>query len=162
MGWIGADLTALDALARRFEATSEACRSHARAVVTSAATTVDGFTTAMAALERDARALSTEIGVSVVAVRDQAAATTWTGANRLRQDELLATFETDVGGFQAAIDAFLGDAAAIVGGSLTATIDAMRTEVERAGATAAEAADGFARHVDGQRRSFDAVLNGAW
>ena len=76
MGLIGADLAAMDGLTRRFATTSEACQAHARSVVASATSTVERFTTTMTALERDAQALSADIGRSVVTLRGQADATT--------------------------------------------------------------------------------------
>lgn len=161
MGWIGADLAALDGLTRRFVTTSEACQDHGRSVVTVATTTVERFATAMTTLERTARALSEDIGASILTLRTQSEATSWTGTNRTRQDELLAAYEADVTGLQGAIDAFLLDAAGIVGGSLNPTIEGLRNDVERAATATAGAADGFARRVEAQRRSFDAVLNGA-
>jgi hypothetical protein len=115
----------------------------------------------MAALERDALALNTDIGASVAALRTQAEATTWTGANRLHQDQLLATFETDVLAIQTSVEAMLTDAHGIVAGALNPTIEGLRADVEVAGADAGAAAESFAAGVNRQRHSFDLVLNGA-
>ena len=160
MAWIGADLAGLDVLARRFTTTSEACRSHAGTVARTAERVVEQFTTAMAALERDAAALNTDIGVSVAALRTQADATTWTGANRLRQDQILVAFETDVAAIQTSVEALLADASGIVAGALTPTLDGLRADIEVAGAGASSSAEAFAINVGRQRQSFDLVLNG--
>ncbi|MFV0308327.1 MAG: hypothetical protein ACK5OX_11350 [Desertimonas sp.] len=161
MGWIGADLAALDALATRFTTTSEACRSHAQAIATKAHDTVDDFARAMADLDREARVLHGDIGTSVAALRTQADATTWTGTNRVRQDEILAVYEADVTALQTSIDTFLGDAGTIVAGSLTMTVGSLQTDVTTSGETLVGTAEAFSTDVARQRRSFDAVMNGA-
>ena len=160
MAWIGADLAGLEILARRFTTTSEACRAHADAVARTADRVVEQFTTAMTALERDATALSADIGTSVAALRTQADTTSWTGANRSRQDHILIAFESDVVAIRTSIEALVADAGVIVAGSLTPTLSGLRDDVAVAGAGASTAADAFAASVSGQRQSFDVVLNG--
>jgi len=160
MAWIGADLVALDGLARRFGVTSEACRAHAEDVARTAGVVVEQFTDAMAALERDAAALNADIDTSVAALRTQADATSWTGANRVRQDEILLAHESDVVAIRTSIEALVADAAGIVGGSLNPTLDGLRDDVTVAGTASSAVADTFAASVARQRQSFDLVLNG--
>ncbi|MGB0111638.1 MAG: hypothetical protein WBP59_00315, partial [Ilumatobacteraceae bacterium] len=60
----------------------------------------------------------------------------------------------------AAIDSFVDEASSVVNGALTTTMTELKTNTETSGARAGEAASGFARSVESQRASFDAVLNG--
>lgn len=161
MGWIGADLAAMDTLATRFTTTSEACHTHAQAIVTKAQDLVDDFSRAMSDLDREARVLHGDIGISVAALRTQADDTTWTGANRARQDEILSTYESDVTALRTSIDTFLVDAAGIVSGSLTTTVNGLQSDVTTSGEALVGTADAFSVHVARQRQSFDTVMNGA-
>lgn len=160
MGWIGGDLGAMDALASRFRTTSDECQHHASAIVRRAAAALDEFTTEMTALDTDARTLNNDIGERMATLRAQADATTWTGANRARQDEIITELESDISGVRGAVDTFATAASEVVNGSMTAALTEMQDDVRRSGDRAVDAAASFARRVAAQSDAFDLVMNG--
>lgn len=160
MGIIGGDLAAMEALAGRFLSTSDRFAATSGHLVARAQAAAERFGAEMAGLDRDARQLSTEIGQALARLRQQAAATTWTGANRARQDALLDALDDDIVRLRTAIDTFGDEAGTIVRGSLTPGLSAMQEQVATAGSSAQRVAASFATGVTAQRNAFDLVMNG--
>jgi len=160
MGWIGGDLGAMDALASRFRMTSQECQDHADSIVRRAEAALEEFTTEVTSLDTDARALSEDIGERMVTLRTQADNTTWTGANRDRQNEIIGLLETDISAVRTSVDTFASRASDVVNGSLTEALTEMQSDVRRSGVQGVGAADSFARSVAAQRNAFDLVMNG--
>lgn len=160
MGWIGGDLGAMDALASRFRSTSHECQNHADSIVRRAEAALEELTTEMTALDTAARALSEDIGERMATLRTQADNTTWTGANRHRQNEIIALLEADITGVRTSVDTFATRASDVVNGSMTSALTEMQGDVRRSGNQAVGAAESFARSVAAQRNAFDLVLNG--
>ena len=70
--------------------------------------------------------------------------------------------ETDVVAIQTSVEALVADAAGIVAGSLTPTLDGLRADIEVAGAgVECGRPRRSPANVARQRQSFDLVLNGA-
>jgi len=160
MGWIGGDLGAMDALASRFRSTSQECQNHADSVVRRAEAALEEFTTEMTSLDTAARALSEDIGERMATLRTRADDTTWTGANRDRQNEIIALLEADITGVRTSVDTFASRACDVVNGSMTSALTEMQGDVRRRGNQAVDAAESFAGSVAAQRNAFDLVLNG--
>ena len=121
-----------------------------------------GSRTRCTLLERDAALLNADIGTSPWrALRTQADATSWTGFERVRQDEIdLFADEADAAAIQTSIEALVADAAGIVAGLLNPTLDGLRDDITVAGT----ASSAVAVRARGERRPpapvVDLVLNG--
>lgn len=157
---IGGDLAAMASLAQRFRVTGESFLANASAIVRRTDGALGEFRDTVTLLERDAQALNGDIGEILRGLRRQAESTVWTGANRARQDELLALMEQDIVGVQTAISAFTAEALDVVNGSLTPAIATMQQDITRAGDRALHIAGAFAHGVAAQRDAFDLVMNG--
>lgn len=160
MPMIGGDLGAMDALARRFDAAGLEFRQHGRDLVQRVADAIDRFTSEMTTLEADARTLDEEIGAALGALRAQAAATAWTGAHRVAQEQALESLEADILGVRASIERFLVECADAVHGALGTRLADLQAAVDDAGRQAEHVAGSFAAGVARQRVAFDLVMNG--
>lgn len=160
MPMIGADLAAMDALARRFDLAGTAFRAESQALVDRATDALDAFTAELARFGGEARALDAEIGTAVGRLRSQADATEWTGIHRQGQEHALVALEHDVLGVRGAIEGLVEESRHVVNGTLAARLGDTQRQVAAAGDRAELIATSFARAVAHQRQAFDLVLNG--
>lgn len=160
MAMIGGDLGAMAALARRFQTAGETFQGQTGNIASRVDAALQEFVEAMRTLDGEARELANEINGEMVRLNGMAASTSWTGTNRERMDGVVATLDDDIVRIRAAIEAFVDEASSVVNGSLTSSLNQLRTNVEQAGTQAATIASGFSGSVDGQRAAFDQVMNG--
>lgn len=158
---IGGDLGAMSALGQRFGQAGETFQSTSTTIATNVSDALDQFVEQMRALDGEARGLADEIGAEMARLDGQAAGTEWTGANRDQMDSIVATLDDDIVRIKAAIESFVDEASAVVNGSLTSTMNDLRSNVETSGNKALQVSSNFQTGVEGQRRSFDSVMNGA-
>ena len=160
MPMIGGDLGAMSALSQRFSAAGANFQTQATGVARGVDDALSEFTSQMRSLDAEARALAEEINAEMVRLNGQAAATTWTGANRTRMDGVIAGLDDEIVAIKTAIENFATEASAVVNGALTTTMTTLRGNVEKSGANTQTISNNFSTNVEAQRASFDRVMNG--
>lgn len=160
MPMIGGDLGAMSALSQRFSSAGANFQTQATGVARGVDDALAEFTSQMRGLDAEARALAEEINAEMVRLNSQAASTTWTGANRTRMDGVIAGLDDEIVAIRTAIENFATEASAVVNGALTTTMTTLRSNVETSGANTQTISNNFSTNVEGQRASFDRVMNG--
>jgi len=157
---VGGDLAAMSALASRFASAGETFQSQSSSIASRVDRALQEFVAEMRGLDAEARALADEITAEMVRLNGQAQSTTWTGSNRTAMDAAVAALDDDIVAIKGAIEGFMGEASTVVNGALTTEMTELRSNTEKSGGAALDVATGFARSVEGQRASFDSVMNG--
>lgn len=156
---VGGDLGAMSALAQRFGVAGETFQSQSSSIASRVDRAMQEFVDQMRTLDGEAQALAEEINSEMTGLNGQAHSTTWTGTNRATMDTAVASLDDDIVAIRAAIENFMGEASTVVNGSLTTAMSELRSNTEKSGAQAMDVATGFSRSVEGQRASFDSVMN---
>lgn len=156
---VGGDLGAMSALAQRFGLAGDTFQTQSAAIAGRVDRALHEFVDQMRSLDNEARALADEINLEMTRLDVQARSTTWTGTNRTTMDTAIAALDDDIVAIRAAIENFMDEASSVVNGSLTTQMTELRSNTETSGAQSLDIATGFSRSVEGQRASFDAVMN---
>lgn len=150
----------MTSLAQRFNGAGETFVSQTTGISGSVDRALEAFVEQMRALDGEARMLADEINAEMARLDGQARNTTWTGGNRQKMDGIVASLDDDIVRIKAAIEGFVDEASTVVNGSLTTTMNELRTNAQTAGSRAGEVASGFSRSIESQRANFDQVMNG--
>jgi hypothetical protein len=156
---VGGDLGAMSALAQRFGRAGDTFQTQSAAIAGRVDRALHEFVDQMRGLDNEARVLADEIHLEMTHLNGQAHSTTWTGTNRTTMDTAIAALDDDIVAIKAAIEHFMGEASSVVTGSLTSQMTELRSNTEASGARSLDIATGFSRSVEGQRASFDSVMN---
>jgi|GEM_PF-4546743 len=160
MTMIGGDLGAMSALSSRFSTAGANFQTQTTGIARGVDTALEEFTSQMRTLDSEARGLAEEINAEMTRLNSKAAATTWTGANRIKMDGIVASLDDEIVAIRTAIDNFATEASAVVNGALTSTMTGLRTNVDTTGTNATTISDNFSTSVESQRAAFDQVMNG--
>jgi hypothetical protein len=160
VGMIGANLAGLRLLGDGFASAGAEFVVSSGEIVSEVERVVEEFVVTMAGLRGDADSLGAEMSSSMGALEGRAASVAWTGSQRGRHDEGVASLVEEVRKVKLGVDAFSVEAQGIVDGKLVAVLGDLGVRVREYGVSAQGSADSFRAAIVSQGDSFDAVLNG--
>ncbi|MEM8923279.1 MAG: hypothetical protein AAGD35_07225 [Actinomycetota bacterium] len=159
MSKAGASVGEMNALVGRFTAAGATFQTESGNIMTRVQNAVDAFGTTMNGFHQRGTVLSGQMQDHITSLETLSNGTTWEGGNSEEETAILADMVTGVKELRAALDAFLGEAKAVVEGSLTENLTEVSTQVGKYGNKAQETATSFGTGVGKQMTAFETVLN---
>lgn len=161
-GFIRADTGELEALAHRFQQTSQTFTTKADALNTRVTQAVSRFNQTLKTLQTRTNQLTSDMEVEVSSLGSQAGSVTWTGNNRAAFDNDLTTFSTAVRSGAQQLNQQIAQVKSLVASNFVPVLEDFGQSTKANAASGSEAAELMKKLTQQTNTALDQATNVGW